>query len=123
MGYSIPTWRVFDIEYAGVNHFAFITKLEYKGEDMYPKLREHAHSLITQNFKNRGYNYYLLEKYGWFPYPGSRHIAEFLPDYYNEVAGREITSGLVLSHRTFGDFARNLLSWKNSGFSIDKDAS
>jgi alpha-galactosidase/6-phospho-beta-glucosidase family protein len=36
-----------------------------------------------ENYKNRGYNYHLLEKYGWFPYPGSRHIAEFLPDYYN----------------------------------------
>ncbi|MBN2442240.1 MAG: transposase [Spirochaetales bacterium] len=97
-----------------------------------------------------------------------------IQEYYNEVAGRQITTGLVLSHQTFGDFARpnphwhgllleggfddtgnfiylpisstkqmaelfrrkmiwyfeknkllntdfalNLLSWKNSGFSID----
>ncbi len=83
MGYNIRNWQDFDIEYAGVNHFAFITKLEYNGEDMYPILRENAHSLYKENYKNRGYNYHLLEKYGWFPYPGSRHIAEFLPDYYN----------------------------------------
>ncbi|MHA1111717.1 MAG: family 4 glycosyl hydrolase [Promethearchaeota archaeon] len=82
MGYNIPSWQDFDIEYAGVNHFGFITKLEYQ-EDLYPKLRENAHSLYLDNYKNRGYNYHLLEKYGWFPYPGSRHIAEFLPDYYN----------------------------------------
>jgi len=49
----------------------------------------------------------------------SRLIFNLIQDYYNEVAGREITSGLVLSHQTFGDFAGNLLSWKNSGFSID----
>ncbi len=83
MGYSIPNWHDYDIEYGGVNHFAWITKLEHQGEDMYPKLRENAHSLYMKNYKNRGYNYHLLEKYGWFPYPGSRHIAEFLPDYYN----------------------------------------
>ena len=97
-----------------------------------------------------------------------------IQDYYNEVSGKQITSGLILSHQTFGDFAKpnphwhgilieggfdeeggfvylpisntsnmtelfrrkvikyfednklinsdfaqNLLSWKNSGFSID----
>jgi alpha-galactosidase/6-phospho-beta-glucosidase family protein len=83
LGYKVPSWQDFDIEYAGVNHFAWITKLEYKGEDLYPKLREHAHELYLKNYKNRGFNFYLLEKYGWFPYPGSRHIAEFLPNYYN----------------------------------------
>ena len=104
----------------------------------------------------------------------SHLIFNLVQDYYNEVAGKQITSGLILSHQTFGDFARpnphwhgllleggfddngnfvylpisstkqmaelfrrkviwyfeenklinpdfalNLLSWKNSGFSID----
>jgi hypothetical protein len=104
----------------------------------------------------------------------SRLIFDLICDYYNEVAGKQITTGLILSHQTFGDFARpnphwhgllleggfddngnfvylpiastkqmaelfrrkviwyfeknkllntdfalNLLSWKNSGFSID----
>ncbi|MBN2156160.1 MAG: hypothetical protein JW776_08965 [Candidatus Lokiarchaeota archaeon] len=83
LNYTIPEWQDFDFEYAGVNHFAWITKLYYKGEDLYPKLREHAHGLYLKNYKNRGFNFHLLEKYGWYPYPGSRHIAEFLPDYYN----------------------------------------
>jgi len=83
LNYTIPNWRNLDFEYAGVNHFAWITKLEYEGEDLYPKVRKHAHSLFLDNYKNHGYNFHLLEKYGWFPYPGSRHIAEFLPNYYN----------------------------------------
>ncbi len=83
MGYKIPNWRNLDYEYAGVNHFAWVTKLAYQGEDLYPKVREHAHELYLKNYKKHGFNYYLLEKYGLFPYPGSRHIAEFLPDYYN----------------------------------------
>ena len=104
----------------------------------------------------------------------SHLIYELIQDYYDEVSGSPIKTGLVLSHQTFGDFARpnphwhgilieggfdddgnfvylpisstkqmtelfrrkvikyfeenklintnfagNLLSWKNSGFSID----
>ena len=104
----------------------------------------------------------------------SHLIFDLIQDYYNEVSGKQITSGLILSHQTFGDFAKpnphwhgilieggfddegnfvylpvsntkqmtelfrlkvikyfednklinsdfaqNLLSWKNSGFSID----
>ena len=104
----------------------------------------------------------------------SHLIFELIQDYYNEVSGQDITTGLILSHQTAGDFARihphwhgilieggfddegnfvylpisstkqmaelfrrkvikyfeenklintdfarNLLSWKNSGFSID----
>ena len=104
----------------------------------------------------------------------SHLIYDLIQDYYNEVAGKNITSGLILSHQTFGDFvkpnphwhgilieggfdnegnfvylpisstkqmtelfrrkvikyfeenklinvdfSKNLLSWKNSGFSID----
>jgi hypothetical protein len=34
-----------------------------------------------------------------------------IQDYYNEIAGKSITSGLVLSHQTAGDFARPNPHW------------
>jgi alpha-galactosidase len=83
LGKSIPKWEFMDVEYGGVNHFAWITKVGYQGEDFYPKLREHAHNLVREKFGGRGFNFYLLEKYGYFPYPGSRHVAEFMFEYYN----------------------------------------
>jgi alpha-galactosidase/6-phospho-beta-glucosidase family protein len=83
----IRHWRDMDVEYAGVNHFGWVTKIEYNGEDLYPVLRKNAHQLVLDRFRGRdaanGFNFYLLEKTGCFPYPGARHVAEFLPDYYN----------------------------------------
>ncbi len=80
---GIPKWEEMNFSYAGVNHFAWITEIGYRDEDLYPVLRENAHKLVLDNFHGRGFNFYLLEKYNWFPYPGSRHVAEFNPDYFN----------------------------------------
>ena len=83
------TWNLprFDhrihLEYGGVNHFAWFTKVEWKGKDLYPKLREHAQKLSKKKFVGRGFNFHLLDKHGLYPYPGSRHVAEFMTDYYN----------------------------------------
>ena len=83
----IKHWRDIQVEYAGVNHFGWLTRIEYKGEDLYPVLRKNAHQLVLDRFRGRdaanGFNFYLLEKTGCFPFPGARHVAEFLPDYYN----------------------------------------
>ncbi len=83
MNGKVMDWRDFDIEYAGINHFTFLTKFEYQGKDLYPELRAQAHQLVLKKFNKRGYNFHLLEKYGYFPYAGSRHLAEALPDYDN----------------------------------------
>jgi alpha-galactosidase/6-phospho-beta-glucosidase family protein len=88
-GMKIKKWQDLDIKYAGINHFAWLTEILMSGEDLYDKLREHAHQFILDNFNSPisdyrgGFNFHLLEKYGFYPYPGSRHIAEFLPDYFN----------------------------------------
>jgi alpha-galactosidase len=77
------------IEYAGINHFGWITKFEYKGKDYYPALREKARALgrstrfLTLRWLGHGFNFHLLNRHGLFPYPGSRHVAEFMTDYYN----------------------------------------
>ncbi len=80
---QVASWEDFDIIYGGLNHFCWLIDFKYKGQDLYPKLREQAHQLTLSNYKNRGFNFHLLEKYGYFPYPGSRHLAEFMTDYYN----------------------------------------
>ena len=79
---KVNRWEEFDYEYGGVNHFVWVTKFGYQGNDLYPALRNDAHNLVLQKFK-RPFNFHLLERYGWFPYPGSRHVAEFMSDYYN----------------------------------------
>jgi len=65
----------------------------------------------------------------------SRLIIDMILSYYKASAGKEIQSAAVFAYQTYGDFIRfnphyhslilergfdeNLLSWKNSGFSID----
>lgn len=77
------------MEYAGINHFAWFTRFEVKGKDYYPALRDKAKALgkstrfLTLRWLGHGFNFHLLNRYGWFPYPGSRYVAEFMTDYYN----------------------------------------
>jgi len=86
-GTRMSNWRDIAIRYGGVNHFSWLTSIEYAGRDLYPPLRNNAHQLVLDGFRRRdaanGFNFHLLEKTGYFPYPGARHVAEFLPDYYN----------------------------------------
>ena len=41
----------------------------------------------------------------------SHLLFELIQDYYNEVSGQDITTGLILSHQTAGDFARIHPHW------------
>ena len=75
--------KEFTLSYGGLNHFAWITKLEYDGKDLYPQMREKAESAYNSRKYGRPFNYYLLKKYGYFCYVEDRHVAEFMPQYYN----------------------------------------
>ncbi|MHA1731758.1 MAG: family 4 glycosyl hydrolase [Promethearchaeota archaeon] len=81
-GKDVGSWEDLDIEYAGVNHFAWLTSCKLGGEDLYPLLREKRDEAFKKGY-GRKFNWYLLGEYGWFPYPGSRHVAEFMPEYFN----------------------------------------
>ncbi len=67
-----------DIYYncAGVNHQAFYTKLEYKGEDLYPRLRklllEEPKYLNEQQVRNE-----MFLKLGYYPTESSGHNSEY----------------------------------------------
>ena len=82
VGYKkIEKWENLDIKYSGLNHFVWLFSCKYNGDDLYPIIRENAHR--GGKLAGRPFNFFLLEKYNYFCYPGSRHIIEFLPKYFN----------------------------------------
>jgi alpha-galactosidase len=70
-----------DYHVAGINHVAFFLKLEYAGEDLYPRLRE-----LTPPDWNR-VRYKLFEHFGYFVTESSEHFAEYSPWFIKD--GRE----------------------------------
>ncbi len=80
---NTSTKKKFQILYGGLNHFSWITKFEYGGEDLYPKLREAADYMYKSGKFGRPFNFYLLKKTGYLTYVEDRHVAEFLPEFYN----------------------------------------
>jgi alpha-galactosidase len=83
LGYAVKNWEEFDITYGGVNHFVWLTGLKLNGEDLYQKLLDNAEMAYKERIGGRTFNWYLTTKYNCFPYPGSRHVAEFMPEYFN----------------------------------------
>ena len=82
-GIPTSTRKKFTLLYGGLNHFAWVTRIEYDHEDIYPRMREHAEYAYHTGKYGRPYNYFLLHNTGYFNYVEDRHIAEFLPEYYN----------------------------------------
>jgi alpha-galactosidase len=84
-------WEKIDFRYGGINHFAWLTEIEYKGKNYYDEFRADGKRLMRHKKLPFGFNFHLMERYGWYPYPGSRHVAEFLTDYYNYFNHRDST--------------------------------
>jgi len=82
-GYEIDNWEDLEITYGGINHLGWLMTCKYKGQDVYPLLREKKEECAKSGSLERRFNFYVLGKYGLFPYAGGRHIAEFIPRYYN----------------------------------------
>jgi alpha-galactosidase len=76
-----PRWESLDIEYSGINHFAWLLSIKYNGKDLYPIIRQNAELGIKTS--KRPASFMLLKEFGYFPYPGSRHVLEFMPEYFN----------------------------------------
>ena len=80
-GFGIKDWHDLDFSYGGVNHYIWLTRLLANGEDAYPVLRENWKPFMNQH--GFGFAFYLLGKLGYLPLLESRHLAEFMPEYYN----------------------------------------
>lgn len=78
---NIQKWEGLDIKYSGINHFSWLLEINFQREDLYPLIRENAS--IGGKLADRPLNFALLEKYDYFPYPGGRHLVEFIPEYFN----------------------------------------
>lgn len=70
-----------DYHVAGINHVAFFLRLEHRGEDLYPRLRE-----VEPPDFNR-VRYKLFEHFGYFVTESSEHFAEYSPWFIKD--GRE----------------------------------
>ncbi len=94
-GIAVPDRREIDIDVSGLNHFTFITKARYKGEDVIPLLREYVNSgKAFPDLTEKGRT--LVKEGKWFDCDhlvalkflkdfdvlgaaGDRHLAEFVP--------------------------------------------
>jgi len=109
--------KKFTLSYGGLNHFSWITKLEYNGRDLYPQMREKAEHAYKSGSYGRPFNYYLLKNYGYLCYVEDRHIAEFMPQYYNFFNYKQKPFGIKFRNVKGIDRQRtlvlSLLKWIN----------
>lgn len=94
-GIAVPDRREIDIDVSGLNHFTFVTKALYQGEDIIPQLREHVLSSdiladATARARKRAeegrwfesdhlVSLLFLRDFGTLGAAGDRHLAEFVP--------------------------------------------
>ncbi len=67
---------------AGINHMAFFLKLEHKGEDLYPRLREFMQSEGFPPKRGRMVDhvrYEMFKRLGYFVTESSEHFSEYVP--------------------------------------------
>lgn len=98
-GIATPDRREIDIDVSGLNHFTFVTKARYKGEDVIPLLKEYVRddsvfSDRTEVAKNRVKDgkwfdsdhlvaLRFLRDFSTLGAAGDRHLAEFVPFFLN----------------------------------------
>ena len=68
-------------ECAGINHLAWYTKLEHKGEDLYPKLRALVKDNTGEVYESDPVRYDMMMHFGAFITESSGHLSEYLPYY------------------------------------------
>src|SRR3954467_5569037 len=71
---------------AGVNHQAFILRLEHDGEDLYPRLDA---AIAADPELQRTVRVELYRRFGYFPTESSEHSAEYLPWLMHDDAALE----------------------------------
>jgi alpha-galactosidase len=61
---------------AGLNHQAFLLRLEHEGESLYPRLRQRMES---DPDLQRRVRFAVYRRFGYFPTESSEHLAEYVP--------------------------------------------
>lgn len=95
--YRILPEQGLDFTVAGLNHFIWITRISYQGQDMLPVLRQYCcdhwefppqEGRQPKPYANRhAVKFALCRQFGYLPLPGDRHLVEFLPNLCNPRNG------------------------------------
>jgi alpha-galactosidase len=80
---------------AGINHMAWFLEYTWKGQDVYPLLRERA--LVPEIYQKDIIKFDILKHFGYFVTESSYHMSEYVPYYRKE--------------KRFRDDIRNMDSW------------
>lgn len=132
---GLTDWRAeTSVTIAGVNHFAWVTKLNVNGADGLEMLRERLEengsdaSVQHENLVNLSgalsgdqVKYALFRDYGFVPYPGDRHIVEFFPNFLSESTQYGKDFGVALTsiedRRTIwmNNFLQKIEEWTSGG--------
>jgi alpha-galactosidase len=108
----------FDYAFGGLNHFVFIVRANYRGEDVLPRIRAWAHEnrdVSDQPVAEEGQatsffyngiqaNRIVCDQTGYMPINHDRHTVEFWPGLCNQQTG----FGMRWTRKTFVD-ARRLM--------------
>ena len=95
----------FDYTVAGINHFIWLTRATWKGEDVLPRIRAFAQSHMTFRepekkeivdvYANNGeVKLMLCRQLGYLPLAGDRHLVEFHPSLCNVMNGYGMKYGV-----------------------------
>jgi len=66
---------------AGINHLAWFTELEHKGEDLYPRLFELVKDRTGEVYESDPVRFDMMLHFGAFITESSGHLSEYLPYY------------------------------------------
>jgi alpha-galactosidase len=113
----------------GINHFAWVTQLNVRGQDGLQLLRERLNNpepMVKEGAGNavnpsdslsgNQVKFSLFKTYGAIPYPGDRHISEFFPYFLSEKTCHGAAFGVALTsiadRRTWIDnFKKRIAEW------------
>ena len=78
---NIPAEEI-DYRCAGINHMAFYDRLEHRGQDLYPSLRQVIAEGRVPDWNRVRYD--MLERLGYFVTESSEHFSEYVPWYIKQ---------------------------------------
>ncbi len=105
--YSWLQEQGFEYTVAGINHYIWLTKASYHGEDVLEKIRQFAmeneafekiseHDPDTNPYDNHGQaKLALCRQFGYLPIPGDRHLIEFMSSMCNNQNGFGMDYGIL----------------------------
>lgn len=92
---------------AGINHQAWVLRLEHKGQDLYPRVHA-AFEADAELARREGVRYEIMKQFGRFVTESSRHNSEYLP-YFRRTP--ELLEHYALERRVVGDQPKRVREW------------